>query len=284
MLIRKTMTAKAIAANQVNGRRGRGATTMTGKKRSSFNALKHAFFSRELAISEKDRPEFETVRRLLFLELAPSTVLQTIAAEEIVACWWRAKLALRLEARRLESLSTKPEELSSDQTDSAPNANAVRWCGASREDLRAGLRLLQILRSDVAENGGLHLDDWKEVLVKNFGPDFYTTLEQWAPMSVDAIRLAQCIVAKEKRFNLEPALEPPASGVKIVVDESQKLQMLVKLVDLETQFLLALRVTSVQTAQNREVLTDFFPRHFPSVSRDLERAVDWFLFLKSNSI
>jgi hypothetical protein len=57
-------------------------------------------------------------------------------------------------------------------------------------------------------------------------------------MSVDAIDLAEMLKVNERTFgrDLPAALKPP-EGLKIVADPNQKLQMLLKLIDLKAQHL-----------------------------------------------
>lgn len=279
------MTASAIAARQRNAQLSTGPKTSIGKKHSSSNALIHGLYSRQLRVSEEDRPAFEVLRASLFQQLAPSTALQTIATEIVVTCATRCMPALRLETRTLETVFSVPEESSSEKADPERDASALQWYGASRSALRAGLRLLADLRADISQNGGVHLAARKQQLVKAFGLDFYDDLEAWKAMDLQAILMAESLAAHEKNFNLGPIpeLQPPA-GVKIVVDEKQKLLMMLKLVDLQMQHLLDLRQTSTFAQTRETVLTDFIPRHFPTVSRDLQRAVDWFLYLKEKNL
>lgn len=282
---RKRMTESAIAARQRSAQLSTGPKTSIGKKHSSSNAWIHGFYSRELRVSEEDKPEFQALRATLFQQFAPGTALQTIATEIVVTCAWRCKPALRFETRTLETFSSVPDESSSQEAHPERDPSALQWYGANRSALRAGMRLLADLRVDISQNGGLHLAERKEQLVKIFGMDFYNDLESWTPMDVQAILMAESLAAHEKNFNLGPipGLQP-AAGVKIVVDEKQKLAMMLKLVDLQMQHLLDLRQTSTFTQSREAVLTDFIPRHFPTVSRDLQRAVDWFLYLKENHL
>lgn len=285
MKIRRKMTPRAIAARQISAQLSTGPKTILGKKRASSNALKEGLYSKELNVSEADKPEFELLRKSIFQQLAPGTPLQTIAADTVVACSWRCKLAMRLETRTLANFSTAPEESQSEKSDSERDAGATQWYGASRSALRAGMRLLADLHADIAQDGALHLAARKDEVVKAFGMEFYDNLETWKPMNMQAILAAEAIAAHQKNFNIEPipALQP-APGVKVVVDERQKVDMMLKLIELQMQHLADLSRSSSLAQTSGTVLTDFIPRHFPTVSRDLQRAVDWFLYLKENKL
>jgi hypothetical protein len=73
--------------------------------------------------------------------------------------------------------------------------------------------------------------------------------------------------------------------VKIIADPKQKLQMLVKLIDLQAQHLLNLQASNSDASHMRETApNEFAPRYFASASRDLQRAVDWYLYLRSKDL
>ena len=115
-------------------------------KNSAANAVKHGFYSKELIIDEKDKPDFESLRENLLAQLEPSTALQGIAFEQIVSSCWRCKLAMRLEMHRLKTWFTpvvESEEADSDKIGSQRGETALQWYGASKEDLRDGVRFLR---------------------------------------------------------------------------------------------------------------------------------------------
>ena len=77
----------------------------------------------------------------------------------------------------------------------------------------------------------------------------------------------------------------PPEGVKIIADPKLKLQMLVKLVDLQAQHLSTLQQISLEASHMRETApNEFAPRYFAGASRDLQRAVDWYLYLRSKDL
>jgi hypothetical protein len=220
------------------------------------------------------------------VQLAPHSALQHIGFEQIVTCCWRCKLAIRLEMHRLEVHFKANDESTSNETAPQRDVRETQWYGASRQDLQNGIRILQKLRDDVAQNGLLHAESWKDEIMKAFGVGFYDALIEWKPMSIDAMYLAEQLHTHAKKFKKPlSASERPPEGVQIIADPKQKLQMLVKLIDLQAQHLSDLQQISSEASHMRETTpNEFSPRYFASASRDLQRAVDWYLYLRSKDL
>lgn len=288
-----TTSAKKIASNRNNADKSRGPITAVGKKRTSSNALKHGFYSRELKILDEDKEEFESIRVALKDQLLPSTALQMIAYEQILSACWRCKLAIRLEMRRvwahLENRKVGSNENEGESAKNGPQSDepALQWYGASVQDLNRGIKMLMELRADVSDCGGLHLKEREGEITKVFGAAFYDALKDWAPMNTSAIQLAETIRKKEELYRLSPLPTEDPGGTKVVPDPRQQWQMLVKLVDVQIQHLSDLRRISSQgilAIDQHQGLTDFVPRYFTGASRDLQRSVDWYLYLRDKNL
>jgi len=278
---------RKVISNQRNSTKSTGPASKIGKKNMASNALQHGFYSRELIISEQEKDEFDSLRESLFGQLAPITPLQTVATEQIVASSWRCKLAIRSEMHRLGRCFTSTAKSSSVEPEAQKDPRAIRWYGTSKEDLRKAETILADFREEVIQTEALHLTDRKEQLVKAFGIEFYDALEEWRPTNLIAIGLAEMICAHEEKFGSPAILSRPASPEmpRVVPDQKQKMQMLVKLIDMKLQHLADLRVTDALRAQTHDqVPTDFTPRYFASASRDLQRAVDWLIYIKSKGL
>jgi hypothetical protein len=77
----------------------------------------------------------------------------------------------------------------------------------------------------------------------------------------------------------------PPDGVKSNADPKQKLQMLVKLIELQAQHLVDLQHSNSEASDMRQTTpNEFAPRYFATASRDLQRSVDWYLYLRSNDL
>jgi len=272
------------AANKKNAAKSTGPKTETGKRSVSLNALRHGFYSHELTVLEPDKRDYETLRESLLAELAPRTALQAVGFQQIVTCCWRCKLAIRLEMHRLNLQFTANNESTSDETAPQRDVRKTQWYGASRQSLRDGIRFLQELRDVISESGALHLEERKNEIIKAFGVGFYDGLAEWKDMNITAMHLAEFLQKHEENFNLPlPASSKPPEGVETLSDPKQKLQMLVKLVDLQAQHLSDLN--RINLAASRETApNEFAPRYFGTASRDLQRAVDWYVYLRSNNL
>lgn len=314
------ITDRKKATNRTNSANSSGPRTARGKKNSSRNAQKHGLYSKELIVSDDDNGEFASLREGLLAQFNPSTALQTVAFEQIVASCWRGKLAIRLEMSRLNlQLRTKKE---SDPSDSEEKVDAQEfdWYAGSPQDLRRGIKFLEALHGVVAESGGLHLESLKEQIIKGFGLGFYNALRDWRPMNASAISLANHLVRHAETFkrplpniydeknevpvdgigaslnksdtpsekNVDPSPRKnsaPSDRNDVLVDPSQQWQMLVKLVDMQLQHLRDLLRSGINDPElDTQVLTDFVPRYFTTASRDLQKSVDWFLYLKSQGL
>ena len=273
-------------SNKRNAIKSTGPKTQTGKRHVRLNALKHGFYAQELTVSEADEPDFEILREGLRAQLAPRTALQDVGFEQIVACCWRCKLAIRMEMRGIKAHFIARD--ASPSNDNAPPSDVreTHWYGASHGDLRNGLSILNELREDISKNGPLHLERWKDQIIAAFGPGFYDAIWEWKDMNIDSLHLSEFLPKHAETFNtpLPESCRPP-EGVKIIADPKQKLQMLVKLVDLKAQHLSDLQRIGLANALTRESApNEFAPRYFATASRDLQRAVDWYLYLRSKNL
>jgi len=187
-------------SNAKNATKSTGPRSQRGKQFSSTNALKHGLYSSELRIAEDERPEFEALRSGLLGQLAPKTMLQGIAFEQILSSCWRCKIALRIEMQQPSRGSLNERAKTADENASELEGAQLQWFGVSSQDLQRGIKFLNELRSEVATSGALHLEDRKQQIVKLFGEPFYEALSEWKPMSVDAILMAEHSVEHARRF------------------------------------------------------------------------------------
>ena len=271
-------------ANKHNSTNGGGPKTEAGKRRVRLNALKEGLFAHELIVKEKEKPEYAVLQTALRKQYAPSTPMQQIGFESILCGAWRVKLSLRMEMRRLNAyldLQTQQEPLAEGVEE---KAEAPRWYGFGRAELRSATRMLSALRADIQANGWIHAEQWKESLDKTFGSEFYELLANWSPGSIDAIHLAEHLVAHAKTFNMPlPELPQAGKGNPAIGDPRSRWEMMVKLVDLKLQQLNDFRLLLEGGADGDSLSAaslDVGSRYFTSASRDLERAVAWYEYIK----
>jgi len=285
-------SAKKIAANQNNAKDSTGPKTELGKQRSKRNATKHSILSRELLISDADKNEFEVLRSELQDQFSPATTLQRIAFDRILCALWKQKLAVRLDAQRLKEVSDQFKNENSDNTDKSESLSEKLlkpdWYGASGADLRATIRFLSHLRGDVEANGWIHAEDWKPQVVRTFGENFFSMFSHWVPINIDAIYASEAITAHKERYG--SPLPPVGSGnARILKDPRLSWQMGVKLIDLMNQHLESLaRINRLGADGNGKEHPTFAlelaTRYFTSATRELERAVAWYLFIKEQRL
>jgi hypothetical protein len=285
MKIDKTVTGKMLAANRANASKSTGPRTGAGKTHARMNAHKHGFFAKELQLSEEDRPEFEFLRDSLSQQFAPATPMQRIALDKIVCCAWRCKIALRIEALAVALQRSSKQEPKVDAARGGDTFRMEQWYAADYRSLQDGLRFLRALRADVADNGLLHLEQegsLKESLIKGFGSNFYKRLIEWKGMSTTAILSAEHLARMQEKFNLPTTNLPSIPETpKVIADPRLLWQMVVKLVDVEIEHLeILVRTRGQDFRETPLALAESSPRYYADASRDLHRAVDWFLKLK----
>jgi hypothetical protein len=275
-----------ISYNNVNGKSKKGGPkSQAGKRCVRLNALKEGLFARELIMKENEKPEYAALQTALRKQYAPSTPMQQIGFERILCCAWRVKLSLRMEMRRLNAhldLQTPQDPLAEGAEE---NAEAPRWYASGRAELRAAVGLLLALRKDIQWGGWIHSERWKEPLDKTFGSGFYELLAKWSPGDLQAIRLAEHLVAHEKTFNMPlPEALNPGNGDPPIGDPRARGEMIVKLVDEKLQHVNDLRLLLDGQGAGGDwqsgASLDVGNRYFTSASRDLERAVAWYEYIK----
>ena len=276
MKINKTVSERVASANRVNAQKSGGAKTATGKNNCRGNALKNGLFASELYVAEGEQPEFQALRREIDSELVPETILQRLAVDEILACSWKMKLAARLETRHLRAHLAEIAKQEGQNEASGEEALMIGWYRSNRLNLRAGIRFLARLRDDVRTHGRVR-EFFTEELVHGFGTDFYDLLNTWLPVNVDAIAFTDQMLHHEENYKIPLPDKIP----RVVVDIRTHLQMVTKLLEQQARHLEDLDQTfEHRNATSRAGPTDFAPRYFSSASRDLHRAIDWFVHLK----
>jgi hypothetical protein len=275
-----------LESNRQNALQSSGPKTANGKRNSSRNATKHGFFAEEFLLTDEEKVEYRTLQRTLGEQLQPTTVLQCFAVEKITCCCWRCKLAARLEARRLSVLLETPDDRELKPQEKQDPAK-LRWYAASRPDLRCAIRFLTDLKNSFQESGYVH-EEWKQPLDTTFGVGFYDSLAKWPSMNLQAILLAEQFINHEQNFGMSPTRPDHQEPAKAVIDPRQSLQMVTKLIEEKLQHLHDLldswdgRAFASAAAHNSSL--EDFPRFFTSATRDLHRAVEWFVYLKKNNL
>ena len=240
------MTTKMIS-NRLNSQRSTGPKTAVGKSRSRLNSTRHGFFSRAMAIPEKDRPAYERLRKCLLDDLQPATPVEQIAFENIMDCMWRRNLAWRFEG--LLAAAHLDEQTQSVPVDGAldtVNSCTVSCFSASRSTLRISIRLVSQIEVELQDRGTL-TDESRKTLTAFFGPDFIDLLDRWTPpMTKDALLAfsgwdhhlrAWGRPPSGDEPNGEPKALPEEVAPRVIIDPYQAVEMRAKLLSQRRQFL-----------------------------------------------
>jgi hypothetical protein len=277
-------SSKPPAANRrVATSKAGGPKTAEGKRRVRHNALQHGFFSKQLIVRESEKPEFEMLRSSLLAELEPRTTMQMIAFERLLCASWRVRQALRMEQTTVNvelSLQGQQESETSDNA-TKPAEQVPRWYTLGRGPLGQATKMLRDLRDDVRVNGGLHLEEQRDSIVKAFGSEFYETLAQWKPESVDAVLLSEQLTQHAERFKLPLPKDVGSSDqTKLVIDQRAKWEMMIKLIDIKLQDMGEMHrliAGEKRGSDGQPVSSDNLGRYMTSTLRELERAFQWYL-------
>ena len=87
------------------------------------------------------------------------------------------------------------------------------WYASSSADLRNAKKLLVELREEVAKNGWINKEEWRDKLTDTFGTECFNLLTVWDPVSVDEILITRQNVAHSKVHGSKLHLPPSTEGV-----------------------------------------------------------------------
>lgn len=285
------LSQKKIAANKKNADRSSGPKTDLGKQRSKRNALKHGIFSCELLIDASDKVKFETLRSSLRHDLFPETTLQQVGFERMLISIQKSEIALRLEAKQLKATFEQLDGVENAVPESRPAQSLLpaNLYYADRTARKAALTLLSRIRSVVEESGFLHAEDLRPEIVQVFGEKYFSLLTSWAHLSPSTIKMAMAIDKHKQRFGSTSPAAVESRHDDVVVDPLLSLQMAVKLIQLTQQHVESLLCMDGLHAdcagQERHVpAVELAARYYTGATRELERAVNWYRYLKENQL
>jgi hypothetical protein len=286
--LRRT-SQKKIVANRQNAAHSAGPTSTAGKRHSARNALKHGIFTKELSLSDEEKPEFEGLSNALRSQFKAATPMQEIAVERVVGGYWRYRRASRLANGRVKKQLDL--DLAEGNTEELIPETRLpsRWYGSSRSELRAAMRFFADLHDQISADGFLHHEDWKDKLIKTCGhQDFYDSLMQLKPeLSWDEIRLFDALSAKVHMYQMSvpPGYQPDLEKARVIAESRARLEVAVRLVEERMRHLEDLaRMNAIPVESPAEGhggnSLEVVARYLTSTTRELEHAVRWFLELR----
>ena len=91
-------TPAQISANRENAQKSTGPRTEEGKARSSKNATKHGFNSKEFIVGEDQQEEFASLNESLRKQVSPLGALEREVFTQLLHAAWNLRRVRRLEA------------------------------------------------------------------------------------------------------------------------------------------------------------------------------------------
>ena len=86
------------AANRANAALSTGPATDAGKAASSYNALKHGLYARDVVLPGEDRAEYDAMLAELTEEFAPQGRYEKSLVRRLADIWWRLGRSAAIEA------------------------------------------------------------------------------------------------------------------------------------------------------------------------------------------
>jgi hypothetical protein len=113
-------TEKQIAANRRNAQKSTGPTSVEGKAKARFNALKHGMTAEVAVLPHEDPDCYEDLRQSLIDDYEPANAGEAMLVEMVAINYWRLLRARRVESASLslhvEAIKNR-HEVSTDPTD-----------------------------------------------------------------------------------------------------------------------------------------------------------------------
>ncbi len=82
-------TEKQIEAARANGKKSRGPTSETGKRKSAGQNLRHGFLARTVVLPDESRERFDALLSGLVTDLQPAGPIESLLIEKMAVAQWR---------------------------------------------------------------------------------------------------------------------------------------------------------------------------------------------------
>jgi len=93
-----TASPRQIAANRLNASRSTGPNSAAGGARSSFNALHHGLFAKDVVLPGEDRAAYDALFASLCADLSPVGPMEEGMVKRAADIWWRLGRTAAIEA------------------------------------------------------------------------------------------------------------------------------------------------------------------------------------------
>lgn len=306
---------KKIRANQENAKGSTGPKTQKGKKAASQNSLKHGIWARQLTISKDERADYEKLVSGLSEVLKPQGLILQFYFDEIILCMWRLRMLVPIESRQLLPPATEKDE--STSVGSSDDLASTRHQDAKHLEIE--LSLLRQLR-EATINEDFRWSELKQQLLYYCGQDFVDLVHKLFPHHKSFLRnQAQAAAVKGTEYGITDLLafsedvremfDGENTGRRRRAEESTSLNAPFKELDegkrlelrrtfsdedlnkrllldvinrrIELMTVLLSQRESRRPADNVLLKFDLQLRYRASLTRDLRRAIDAFLYYRS---
>jgi len=210
------------------------------------------------------------------------------AFDQVVVAMWHHKQAVREaqrrfgEAQALDETETIPSKIAIDT-----EGGVARWYGASRSDMRAGIRGVDQIIKEFSETRLLSKKA-KEWLSTTFGPDFVVMCDKWTPLNPSVIAAAKFLVSQDEIFKgrlgetIADRMKREPPGPEIVVDPQQGQEMVLKLLELRRDVMKELLTIEGNFSQEekevRSVEINF--RFLADSAREVRNSLQWYFYVR----
>lgn len=93
-----TASPRQIAANRLNAAKSTGPASAAGGARSSFNALHHGLFAKDVVLPGEDRAAYDELFASLCADLSPVGPMEQGMVKRAADIWWRLGRTAAIEA------------------------------------------------------------------------------------------------------------------------------------------------------------------------------------------
>jgi len=184
--------------------------------------------------------------------------------------------------QRLDALLDPPGEREPLLGDSNQGNVTNMPYASGRKSIRQCFSFRESLKRDVAENGGLR-ECWQDQISQLFGAEFLDSLRRWTPANPVVLRVAKQLAFHADTYNL-PLPSDLTCGPEVVADPQQHVEMVLKLIDEKTRHLSEIQQLRRSGGAEGGNTVDPTPRYLRAATRELQRAVDWYLHLLDSGL
>jgi hypothetical protein len=263
-----------------------GPKTAHGKKRSSQNARRHGLFADEFSFSPADEIAFAKLNAGLRKELKPDTALLDLIFQDLVACAWRIRIALRYEQQELR----KQFAINNEEGPEEPQAVGVSFhCRLQARQIQQLIKLLDSLHDRIQE-GGRVPPEFEEPFTQAFGAELWKTITKWAPQDPVSLwvgRLNTVARERDEIFGIESSIPKVSAQEKkefAVANAFKELEATCKLINIFRNIFLSIH-NSIESGDVDEQggRLDLSIRYHTTTHRDFYRALREYHQAKNSS-